>query len=90
MKKNKSLEFIKENGFDIDIRSGCEGYSKMYLVRNSKDGKERFGHYITFKDNRQNRETMMKKATYVREYTHLANALNEMKEYTKTIINKFL
>lgn len=84
MKTNKNHQFIIANNFQIDIRSGSEGYAVMYLVQ---AGKRLDDKKVYFRDNKQARDKLIEKLPTARDFTHLGDALAELKQIAEKIIN---
>lgn len=85
MKTNKNYQFIRDTNFSIDIRSGSEGFAVMYLV---SAGKRLNDKKVYFRDNKQSRDKMMKNLPTTRDFTHLGNALADLKQIAAKIIQK--
>lgn len=85
MKQNQNYKYLLDNGFNIDIRSNAGGYSVMYLVQN---GKRLNDKKVYFKDNKQNRDTLIEKAFEARDFTHLGCALHELKIIAHELMEK--
>lgn len=84
MKTNKNHQFIIANNFQIDIRSGSEGYAVMYLVQ---AGKRLDDKKVYFRDNKQAKDKLIEKLPTARDFTHLGDALAELKQIAEKIIN---
>lgn len=87
MKINKNYQFIIANSFSIDIRSGSEGYAVMYLVQ---AGKRLDDKKVYFRDNKQGRDKLIEKLPTARDFTHLGDALAELKQLAEKMINQKL
>jgi hypothetical protein len=85
MKINKNYQFIIDNHFTIDIRSGSEGYAVMYLVQ---AGKRLDDKKVYFRDNKQSRDKLIERLPEARDFTHLGNALSELKQIAAKMINQ--
>ena len=85
MKNNDNYQFLKNNGFDVDVRSGDSGFAVMYLVMGGKRLNDKKVH---FKDNKQARDMIVSKLETARDFTHLGNALQEMKAIAYAIMVK--
>ena len=85
MKTNKNHQFIIANNFHIDIRSGSEGFAVMYLVQ---AGKRLDDKKVYFRDNKQARDKLIEKLPTARDFTHLGDALAELKQIAEKIINQ--
>lgn len=84
MRTNKNHQFIIANNFHIDIRSGSEGYAVMYLVQ---AGKRLDDKKVYFRDNKQARDKLIEKLPTARDFTHLGDALAELRQIAEKIIN---
>ncbi len=85
MRTNKNHQFIIANNFQIDIRSGSEGYAVMYLVQ---AGKRLDNKKVYFRDNKQSRDKLIERLPEARDFTHLGNALSELKQIAAKIANQ--
>ena len=85
MKTNKNHQFIIANNFQIDIRSGSEGFAVMYLVQ---AGKRLDDKKVYFRDNKQGRDKLIEKLSTARDFTHLGDALAELKQIAAKVIEK--
>jgi len=85
MKTNKNHHFIIANNFQIDIRSGSEGYAVMYLVQ---AGKRLDDKKVYFRDNKQARDKLIEKLPTARDFTHLGDALAELKQIAEKMISQ--
>lgn len=85
MKNNNNYQFLLDNGFDVDVRSGDGGFAVMYLVVN---GKRLNNKKVYFKDNKQARDVIASKIATARDFTHLGNALQEMKALAYALMVK--
>lgn len=85
MKTNKNYQFIISNNFQIDIRSGSEGFAVMYLVQ---AGKRLDDKKVYFRDNKQGRDKLIEKLSTARDFTHLGDAIGEMKQIAGKVIEQ--
>lgn len=85
MKTNNNYQFIIASNFQIDIRSGSEGFAVMYLV---SAGKRLDDKKVYFRDNKQGRDKLIEKLPTARDFTHLGDALTELKQIAAKVIEK--